>query len=378
MMKNLKEVGDKIKEAIQKNKKIILYGDSDLDGITSVIILKETIENLGGKIFAVYFPDREKEGYGLSEKALEFFKKEAPALLICLDCGISNFLEVKKAKELGFEVIIIDHHQIIDNLPLADLILNPKQPEDPFHFKDLCTAGIVFFLANHLIENMHPALRKNFLELAAIATLADMMPKEKENEEIINEGLLYLPDSWRPGIRIFFEEERGSRENIHSLVSKIISLLNIRDVENGLPAAFRLFTSPNKEKAKEILGTLKEKAKLRKIRIQEIIEEVEEEISKDDPIIFFGKESFELSYLSSVASFLAKKYQKPVFLYKKMEKESHGTVRNPSSLNSVELMKKCKDLLINFGGHPQASGFRLKNENLEKFKKCLFENYIKL
>ena len=374
-MKNLKEVGEKIKQAIRENKKIILYGDSDLDGITSVILLKETIENLGGKVFSVYFPDREKEGYGLSERALDFFKKESPALLICLDCGISNFLEVKKAKELGFEVIIIDHHQVIDGLPKADLILNPKQPGDDFYFKELATVGIVFFLANYLLPEMHKTLRKNFLELAAIATLADMMPKEKENEKIINEGLDCLPDSWRPGIKIFFEEKNISREKTHQIVSKMISLLNIRDVENGLPAAFRLFTASTREQAKDILENLKKKAEFRKKRIQEIIEEVEEQISSKEPIIFFGKKSFELFYLSSAASFLAKKYQKPVFLYKEMEKESHGTVRNPPSLNSVELMKKCKKFLINFGGHAQASGFRLKNENLENFKTCLLKNY---
>jgi single-stranded-DNA-specific exonuclease len=374
-MKNLKEVGEKIKSAVEKKEKIILYGDADLDGVTSVIILKETIENLGGKVFGVYFPDREKEGYGLSQTALEFFKKEAPALLICLDCGISNFVEVEKAKKMGFEVIIIDHHQVIDKLPLADLILNPKQPGDDSDFKELATVGIVFYLANYLLPKASPSLKESFLELAALATLADMMPKEKDNKEIIDEGLFLLPNSWRPGIRAFFADKDLTGPNIHHTVSKMISILNIRDVENGLPASYRLLTAPTQEEAKKIIELLKNKVALRKRRIEEIIQEVEERASLKEPIIFYGSENFELSFISSAASFLCKKYQKPVFLYKKMEKESHGTVRNPSSLNSVELMKKCAHFLISFGGHPQASGFRLKNENLENFKKCLLQNY---
>ena len=125
-IKNLKKAAERILKAIKRKERIILYGDADLDGISSVIILKETINSLGGKVSAVYFPDREIEGYGITEIGLRDLKKHTPALLIAVDCGIGNFKEVKLAKKLGFEVIIVEHHEVLDRLPQAEIIVNPK------------------------------------------------------------------------------------------------------------------------------------------------------------------------------------------------------------------------------------------------------------
>lgn len=378
-IKNLRKAAERILQAIKNSERIILYADADLDGVTSLIILKETIENLGGKIAAFYFPDREEEGYGISLKALEFFKKLTPALFISLDCGISNFREIKLAKSLGFEVIVIDHHQILDELPEAEIIVDPKQPGDEYPFKELATVGIVFKLSEILLEEkMTPILRQNFLELVALGTIADMMPKEADNKIFINEGLSSFANSWRPGIRIFFESEILNGYSFPQQISKIISLLNVRDIENNLPSHFRLLTCPSLDKAKKILSQILEKSKIRKIKTAEILEKVKERIlEKEEPIVFEGDPSFDLTLISSVASQLVQELKKPIFLFKKMETESHGTVRTPKEINGVELMKKCKEYLISFGGHPQASGFRIKNENLEKFKECLLKNFLK-
>lgn len=381
-IKNLGEAANRIKEAIRNNERIVLYGDADLDGVTSVIVLKEAMENLGREINSIYFPDREEEGYGISVQALNLLKKLSPALVVALDCGISNFEEIKLARELGFEVIVIDHHEILDELPEAEIIVDPKQPGDQYPFKELATVGIVFKLAQILLEEkMSQSLKKNFLELVAIATIADMMPQQGENKVFIEEGLFSLENSWRPGIRAFFEIESSEdflldRAGGGQVVSKIISLLNVRDIENGLPGSFRLLTSPSLNEAKEIISRLRGKAELRREKIRMITEEIRKRIlDKEEPIIFEGDETFDLSLISSVASLLCREYQKLVFIFKKLTKESQGTVRTPSEINSVELMKKCKEYLISFGGHPQASGFRIKNENLEKFKECLIENY---
>jgi len=384
-IKNLKKVASRILKAINppaggKQERIILYGDADLDGVTSVIILKDTIKNLSGKITAVYFPDREVEGYGISEQGLNFFKKEAPALFITVDCGIGNFKETKLARKLGFETIIIDHHQVLDKLPDADIIVDPKQKEDKYPFKGLASVGIVFKLSEILLKNkMTENLRKNFLELVAMATIADMMPREEENDFFIKEGLNSLEKSFRPGIKAFFETDTiKNYSDIWHKVSKINSILNIRDVENRLPASFRLLTAVSVKEAKELVEKLLIKAEIRKEKIQEIINEVEKRISgKDEPIIFEGGENFELTLISSVASIICQKYKKPTFLFKKLKQESQGTVRTPSEVDSVELMKKCSEYLLTYGGHPQASGFRIKNENLEKFKQCLIKQLSK-
>ncbi len=375
-IKNLKKTADRIEQAINSQEKIILYGDADLDGVTSVIILQETIESLGGEVSAIYFPDREEEGYGISVKALNLLKKLSPALFVALDCGISNFEEIRLARKLGFEVIVIDHHEILDNLPEAEIIVDPKQPGDEYHFKELATAGIVFKLTQNLLAGkMSQNLRNNFLELAALATIADMMPQTGENKDLIEGGIFSLENSWRPGIQAFLEDKILLNYNSPQKISKIISLLNVRDVENNLPAPFRLLTSTSLDEAKIIISRLKEKAELRREKIGMIIEEIKERVSeKKDPLIFEGDETFDLSLISTVASSFCQEYQKPVFIFKKLKEESQGTVRTPPEINSIQLMKKCRKHLISFGGHPQASGFRIKNENLEEFKKCLTEN----
>ena len=185
-IKNLKKVANRIKKAIKLKEKIILYGDADLDGIASVIVLEETIKNLGGKIQAVYFPDREIEGYGINETALNYLKKFSPALFIALDLGIGNFKEIESAKKFGFEVIIIDHHKVLGNkIPKASLVVDPKQKQDKYPFKGLATAGIAFRLSKLLLGDVFSEnLKNSFLELVALATIADMMPQENENEKI--------------------------------------------------------------------------------------------------------------------------------------------------------------------------------------------------
>jgi len=376
-IKNLKKVKERIARAVKKKENIILYGDADLDGVTSVIVLKETISNLGGRISSVYFPDREIEGYGITETGLNYLKKFPPVLLIALDLGIGNFKETKLAEKKGFEVIIIDHHEVLDRLPEASIIVDPKQKGDKYPFKDLATAGIVFKLSEITLgDKMTDSLRKNFIELTALATIADMMPKKEENKKFIEEGLSSLERSWRPGIKSFFETEPFKNfNNLHQKVSKIISILNIRDVKNNLPVSFRLLTVTSTKEAKKIIKNLLEKNEIRKNKIMQMIDEVETEISKkEDPIIFFGSSDWEYVLIGSVASIICQKYQKPCFLYKKLKSESQGTTRVPPGINSVCLMKKCSKRLLTFGGHPLASGFRIKNQNLEKFKDCLIKN----
>ncbi|MBZ9578376.1 DHH family phosphoesterase, partial [Patescibacteria group bacterium] len=182
-IKNLKKAAKRILKAIKNKEKIILYGDADLDGTTSVIVLKEAIKTLGGKIETIYFPDREKEGYGISKEALYYLKERAPALLIALDCGISNFKEILLAKKFGFEVIVIDHHEILDKLPDAEIVVDPKQKGDKSPLKYLATVGITYKLSELLFSNkMDDQIKKNFLELVALGTIADVMPRKDENK----------------------------------------------------------------------------------------------------------------------------------------------------------------------------------------------------
>jgi len=378
-IKNLEKAAKRILRAVKNKENIIIYADADLDGVASAIILEDCLKSLGWHASKIYFPDRETEGYGITETGLKKLKEFSPALFLALDCGIGNFKEVEKAKKMGFEVIIIDHHEILDKLPSASIIVDPKQKGDKYPFKQLATVGLVFKLTEVVLkEKMTENLRNNFLELTALATIADMMPRTDDNQILIQEGLACLEKSWRPGIQALLNLKEFTGLSLLEKVNKINSLLNVRDIKNDLPAAFRLLTCPDRKKSEKLARELFEKGKKRKERIKEILEELERKIfgKSEEPIIFEGSPNWELVLLGVVASLLSKKYKKPVFLYKKGEKESQGGIRAPVGFNVVEAMRKCSKNLITFGGHPQAAGFRIKNKHLEDFKECLFDYFM--
>jgi len=306
-------------------------------------------------------------------------KKFSPALLIALDCGIGNFKEIKLAKELGFSVIVVDHHKILDKLPEADIIVDPKQSGEKYPFKDFAAAGIVFKLTELLLKNkMSDNLRKNFMELVALATIADMMPQVDENKMFIEEGLNSIRNSWRPGIKALFESDFVEGYTFRQKISKIISILNVREVKNGLPVAFRILTDPSFDQIKKMIPGLLNKSEERKLRIRRIVEGIKSKVSKSNsPIIFEGGSGWDFTIISPIASLLCNSFGKPTFIFKKLKKESQGTVRSSSNIDSVALMRECRQYVITYGGHAQASGFRLKNENLEKFKDCLIKNMEK-
>lgn len=378
-IKNLKKAADRIKRAVKDKEKIIIYGDSDMDGVSSVIILKETVSNLGAAPI-IYFPDREEEGYGINKQALESLKKNAPALFVALDCGISNFKEIDLANKMGFEIVIIDHHEIIEKLPKASIIVDPKQKGDRYPFKEFANVGLTFKLSEKILgDKMSESLKKSFLELVALGTIADLMPRTDDNEQMVFEGMGYLKESWRPGIQALFSLDLEHGPSFMDKIVKVNALMNIRNIENGLPAAFRILTASDFKSAQKLAESLMEKSAEKKKKIEEIIKQVEARngFSKQN-IVFDGDYDWELILLGTAASILARNFKKPVFLYKKKEKESQGSIRAPEGFNTVDAMKSCSELLITFGGHAKASGFTIENKNLEKFKQCLIEYFSNL
>ena len=383
-IKNIKKAAERIKKAIKKKERIIIYGDADMDGASSVIILKECIMSLGrpadsgSPVSAVYFPDRETEGYGINKDALNYLKKYAPALFITVDLGIGNFEEVKLAKRLGFEVMIVDHHEVLKKLPSASIIVNPKRKDDKYPFKEFAAAGVVFKLAEALMDKkMTPVLRNNFLELAGLATVADMMIEEEDNIEIITMGLASLKNTFRPGLKVFAKEQGNTSR---SVAQKIISACHAAGtLENHHNEAYVLLTSTSMEEAEHLAEELIEKSYIRQQKIREITEEVEKRILRKtgDSIIFEGDKDWPILMAGPASSRICNLYKKPVFLYSQREKDSQGAVRTPKGIDGVKPMIHCSKYLDTYGGHPQAAGFRVKNEHLENFKKCLIEYFRK-
>ena len=380
-IKNIEKAAGRIKKAVENNERIILYGDSDCDGICSVVILEEAIKNLGGNVDITAFPDRELDGYGMNFKALEFLKDKAPALFITLDLGIANVKEVEVANELGFEVLIIDHHVALDELPKAKIIVDPQQKDDESEFKYLCNAGLTFKVVEEMLgKNMSNSSRNSFLELAALATISDMVPQIGDNKIFIEEGLRSLKSTFRPGLRAFLNI-LGEGELAAGNYFKIISSINASESVDFKNESYKLLTSASDEVSMDLAENLISRTEQKQQRIKSIAEEVERRISKNpnQPIIFEGDPAWKLTLAGPVASIIASKYEKPTFIYRKMDKDSAGSVRSlKEGQNSVDAMKTCADILLTYGGHPKASGFRLKNENLEKFKEGLINHFKNL
>lgn len=379
-IKNIEKAAERIIKAVKNKERIILYGDSDCDGISSVVILGEAIKNLGGEVSIASFPDREKDGYGINFKALEFLKSYAPALFITLDLGIANVKEVEAANQMGFEVIIIDHHEVLNKLPKAKIIVDPQQKDDSSEFKYLCNAGLAFKVVEEILgKDMSEGSRNSFLELAALATIADMVPQILDNKIFIEEGLRSLKNTFRPGLRAFLDI-LGDGESAANGYSKLISSINAAESVDFKNESYELLTSSNNKRCRELARDLISRTELKQKKIKEITAEVERRIAKnpDETIIFEGDPAWKLTLAGPVASVIASKYEKPAFIFRKMDEESAGSVRSlKEGQNSVEAMKSCQDLLMVYGGHPKASGFRIKNENLEKFRELLIEYFKK-
>ncbi len=380
-IKNLKKAANRIKKAIKDKEKIILYSDADLDGTASLVILEEAIQNLGGNIAVAYFVNREKDGYGINKTALKYLKKYAPALLIATDLGITNFEEVKLAKKMGFEVVIIDHHKEINRIPNASIVVDPKQKGDGYPFKELAAAGIVYRLAKILLgDKLTEPLNNSFLELTALATIADMMIRDKENKDYIEQGLRSLRNTRRLGLKIFCEMDSLKDLKEKEIRQKVISALNVSDIINHKTDAYLILMSGKEKEVKILAKKLLEKNKQRHFQIREIAQEVEDRILEktEELVIFEGNLNWSNLLIGSVASKMCNKYKKPCFIFNKMKDISRGTVRMPPGMDAVKMMSFCANLLQTFGGHPPAAGFSVKNKNLEKFRECLIKYFTKL
>ncbi len=358
-MKNLKKAAEKIKKA----ESIVIYTDSDLDGITSGLIAQKTLSSLG-KEASIFFTNKEDRGYGLGLKSVEMISEKAPdsKLLITMDCGISDFAGVKRARELGFEVVILDHHKPHEKVPEADLIVCPKLHDDKF--KERPNAGIILELSELLLGQR----KEEFIELTALAIFGDMMPHEGPNKEVLDQFKDNFPAT--SGVSVFVDIFNMNQPFL--LFQEIFPILNVTEMREGVPESFIYFRENNRQKnlAKKMIDDYrKRKEKVEKIKLK-ILKE-----NGDGQLIFKGSREWPSFILGKIASQLVSEIDKPVFIYRIKDDIAQGSVRVPRGVDAVEAMKGSEDILENYGGHPPAAGFTIKEENLEEFKKDLIKYF---
>lgn len=380
LMKDMNKAVDRILLAMNTNEKIMIFGDYDVDGTTSVALLTDYLKN---KIFYIkpYIPDRYSEGYGISKKGIEVAKEEGISLIIALDCGIKAFQEIHYAKELGIDFIVCDHHLPEKSIPNAVAVLDPKRYDCKYPFKELCGCGIGFKLIQALQTKLK--LPKNELiiysDLVATAIAADIVPLVGENRVLTFIGLKKLQSDPRLGFKILTNQLRKPLK-VTDLVFVLAPRINAAGrMDKGLNAV-KLMLSIEKQEAVSIARKIefhnKERRYTEELITKEAFQQIKSERTVNNCSNIVYNPSWHKGVIGIVASRLIEKYYRPSIVLTKSGDLLTGSARSVSGFDIYKALEACKENLIKFGGHKYAAGLTLKIEQLSKFK-LSFEKYAK-
>ncbi|MCX6784216.1 MAG: single-stranded-DNA-specific exonuclease RecJ [candidate division WWE3 bacterium] len=363
-----------IKEAISSNLPIIIHGDYDVDGISATAILWETIyRGLRYKNCRPYIPNRFEDGYGLSSSSVVACGKLAESLggtlrqaqgklglLITVDCGITAVKSVEEATELGFKVLVIDHHQKPENeLPECQFLWSEK----------LCAGGLAYFLAQALLPG------STGLDLATLATIADLQPLTGLNRSLVKKGLVMLNKSSRIGLQALREVAglRGKNLGVYEVGWALGPRLNASGRLETALDSLRLLCTTNETEAHDLALKLSEVNNLRQAKTAEMLSHAENLLVEkaDSAVIVAGDSSYHEGVIGLVAGKLCQKYHRPTVVVSIGEEFSKGSARSITGFNIVEALRSASHLLENVGGHPAAAGFTIKTSNLPEFEQAL-------
>ena len=374
LMKNMLKVVEKIEAS--KEKKIMILGDYDVDGTTSTAMLFKYFDNKGFNV-SYYIPDRYKEGYGVSLESIEYAEKNNFSLIVTVDCGIRALTQVDLAKSKGIEVIICDHHLPGETLPNAYGIVNPKQLDCKYPFKDLCGCGIAFKLitAHNLISN-DPCDVFDFIDFVALATISDMMPLVDENRLMVFYGLKRINENPRIGLRNFLK-------SINSKIDESKVSFNIGPrinaagrMKNG-KIIVDLLVQEDREKASIMSNEVELLNQNRRATEKDVFQQAINQIDHDSFTNIVYSENWSKGVLGIVASRLIEKSYKPTIVMTDSDEELlMGSVRSVSGFDVHEALSKCVENIFQFGGHKYAAGLKVKKSNFENFK-VQFENTVR-
>ncbi|GBE17170.1 single-stranded-DNA-specific exonuclease RecJ [bacterium BMS3Abin15] len=372
---------ERIGKARDNKELVVIFGDYDADGITSTAILKEALDNLGIKSH-IHIPDKKKEGYSMNSKANEEFKEIGAKLIITVDCGITNKKEIKEASECGIDTIIIDHHHIPAEIPDAYAIINPKMENSGYPEIDLAGVGVTFKVVQAIYEKFLPDKKdhlKWMLDIVAIGTVADCVPLLGENRIFVKYGLIVLSKTRKIGLQEIFNTARlkideNNVPDTYNISFQIAPRINAAGRVDHANTAYDLIMEKSQDQAKKLASELESNNQNRQKMTTATVKDVKilaEKDFKDEKFIFAVGEDFPIGIVGLVAGKIADAFNKPTAVIRKEEKESQGSFRSIPQLNIIEAIEKCSEYLIKFGGHPQAAGIKIANENLEKFHKKL-------
>ncbi|MFW6264778.1 MAG: single-stranded-DNA-specific exonuclease RecJ, partial [Bacillota bacterium] len=377
---DMEESVDFILQAAKNKRKICVYGDYDVDGVTSTVILVELLRSLGCQVI-YHIPDRFTEGYGMNKEVIRKLAREIDIIVSC-DCGISNHEEIKLAKELGLEVLITDHHNLPEELPQADYILSPKllDKDDPaYHIPG---AGMAYFLTAAVLKRLNREGEINYyLDLLALAIVADVVPLQQENRYLLQKGLPVLADTSRTGLKELLDISVVNRDELseEDIAYRLAPRINSAGRLENAKIVVELFLSRSEEIAKNLVQKIEDINNKRKEIQDRLIKEAEEmflsESSQDierEGLVLYHPD-WHQGVIGIAAGRLADNYNLPAILITQKEDgiTLTGSARSIPGIDIYQELKKCDRYLDKFGGHAGAAGFSLHKDNLTAFKKLL-------
>lgn len=374
IMKGMQDAVTRINQAISEKQKIVVYGDYDADGICASAILSLYLSSRGLAVY-VHIPNRAGDGYGLNVESIEsIIDKCCPDLILTCDCGISGSEEVAYAMDLGVDVIVTDHHEVADIIPDC-IVVNPKQTDCNYPCSYLCGAGVAFKLVQAL-GGIDAAMQ--FVDLAAVATIADLVPLLDENRLLVQIGLKKAEEKSNLGLKLLIEDQKlAYLLSSTDIAYKIAPRINAAGRMGDAFRAFELLTINDTKYVSEIIATINEDNINRKKLCDKLYDEAIIDLAREDIVnnrsIILSNPEWEKGITGILAARLAGDFRRPSFVMVNSGDYYKGTSRSIAGINIYELLSSVGDILVEFGGHSQAAGFSIEEKNIPLFKQRVNE-----
>jgi len=377
LLPDMAQAVSRVYRALLSGENIAIYGDFDTDGITATALLIQGLSSLGAKV-TPYLPHRISEGHGLRTGALERLRQQGASLVITVDCGITGVAEVKKARRLGLDIVITDHHTPLAEIPQAAAVVDPKLPQSEYPFPELAGVGVAFKLMQALLQSLgKEAALDRLLDLVALGTVADIMPLLGENRYLVKQGLKLLNTTPRPGIREMVTQAGltpGSLDT-ESISWVLAPRLNTTGrLEHALPS-YQLLMTDSADEARKLSQWLEQKNAERQRLTTKVVASARERILAEgiSPILMVGDEDYPAGLIGLAAGRLTDEFYRPAVVIKLGKQLSTGSCRSITEFNILNALNQCHRLFSRFGGHPKAAGFTLPTRNLASLKQALLE-----
>jgi single-stranded-DNA-specific exonuclease len=367
----------RLQRAIQQNEQVLLYGDYDVDGTSAVVILKKGIELLGGQA-SFHVPHRLRDGYGMRSEVVEEAAAAGVKLIISVDTGIRANEVVRHAAGLGIDVIVTDHHLPDTELPPAAAVLNPNRPGDRYPEKSLCGAGVALKLIDAMLvhDPRRETLIQSFLKLVAIATVADVVPLTGENRVIVKLGLEGLRQVKNPGLRALLAVSgltEGESPSAGQVAFRVAPRINAAGRMANASDVIEMFLTEDENRAKALAAQLNDLNQDRQQTEAEIVRAIfdqctAEAVTDRDAALVFAGEGWHRGVVGIVASRVAERFHRPVFVLGVENGVAQGSGRSIRVFHLLEALEAMPDLFTKFGGHRQAAGVTLASDRVEEFR----------